>query len=441
MTAFFDWRGHHAVGIALSADTLYVPGMGTWPLAPRAIDEELWGALRDALAEVRVMRNRRPAGATPHANRLAVALLPPLTAFRVVQLPKLREADLTAVLTRTVTRYFPTVRDRQLIAAERVRSDATGRFDYAVAIASAAVLDDIERAARAAAWTVDAFVPAYAAWATAAATRVTGLHGTSRASKHGSHHAESHVAIVRPDGGVDVLETVQGIPIELRRLRADDPQTAELTAGAARLEEPNDAAARAAPRTTHLALETNAIAERRRAQQRKLRWMLAAAAVVLLALGMAGFAWRTTAQLHDVAAERKAIAPRVAAAQQLEASFNTVALPSQSLARVEEHGARWSTVITDLATALPPDAFIQSLRTANDTLVIEGAAQTGARVFQTVGASDLLTNVTPVGSIRRDVPVRPAQAQSDGQLEHFTLMARVAKAAPLVPPPAKGQRR
>jgi Tfp pilus assembly protein PilN len=164
---------------------------------------------------------------------------------------------------------------------------------------------------------------------------------------------------------------------------------------------------------------------------------------------MLGYAIHTGRQLHEVAQERRQIRLPVTDAQRLDSAFTAVAQPAQTLAAVEERGARWSVVVNDLATALPPDAFIQSFQASHDTVTIAGAAQTGARVFEAVSASDMLTNVATVGPIRRDVPLTTSQggtasavaSDATAQLERFTLTARVAKAAPLVPVPGRGKKK
>jgi len=435
MRNVLDWRLHSPVGIALSLETVHISGAGTWPITPWSPTDDGWESLRDALTEARHVLERTESTAAQRGE-LAIALLPPLSMFRVVQLPKLSDADLAAVLARGIARYFPAIRDRQLIAAERLGGESPARWDYAVAVASSMLVHDIQRAALAAGWTVTHVIPAYAAWA-AAAPRL-------RATRTG----ESLLVIRRSDGGMDLLHVARGIPRAVRRLRAGDPEAAHPPTGAIRVETPAELAARTAPRTHRLSLDTEATLAQRHARRRRLGIAAAVAAVVCLAGGMLTYARHINSQLHDVFVERMAIRGPVTDARKLDAAFNAVAQPAQALARVEERGARWSVIINDLATALPPDAYIESLRASHDTLTIDGAAEVGARVFQAVGASDLLTGVTPVGSIRRDIPlsaggpagVPTVNAAAVDQRERFTLTARIANAAPLVPAPKRGKK-
>ena len=91
--------------------------------------------------------------------------------------------------------------------------------------------------------------------------------------------------------------------------------------------------------------------------------------------------------------------------------------------------------LNELAAHLPEGAYIESLRASNDTVAVDGAAESGARVFQTVAGSSVLAGITPVGPIRRDESDNAGAAA-----ERFTLSARVSNAAPLVPATKRGAR-
>jgi len=419
-------------GVALTESALHVPGAGAWPLTAGVPLSDAWReALRDALREARA--RVAPGQELP---ALAVALFPALAPLRLLALPKMRPADLDAVLARNAARYFPAARDRQTIAAARVSAGNTPQARYVAAAASAALLRDVERAAADAGWRVDRFVPAYAAWAAAGDRR------RANARRANARRTESVVVVPRDDGGADLLHVTRGLPTELRRLRADDPERRDTPIGAVRIESPMEAAARTAARIHTLELRTDEIVARRQRHRRTLQMVAAAAAVVLLVGGAGLYWWQVRQTLHEVTAQRAQLKPAVDRAAQLEAALNTVALPAQSLARVEEHGVRWSAVLNDLATSLPPDAYIEAVRAMADTITIDGAAKTGvsaggARVFEAVAASDVLSDVVPVGSIRRDAPTGAAGMMGAEPVERFTLKARVDGAARLVPPPTK----
>jgi len=404
-------RASGSIAIAVSDTMLYLASGETWALEPRASGARSWPALQDALREL--------AGSSVRSatRSLVVTILPPLTQLRTIPLPKMRDGDVQAILGRTVQKYFPNVREPQTIAISPWAGSGTDGA-YTVVAAPGALLIAIEDSATAAGLTVERIVPAYASWSAAA----------MRQAAHGQR-TDVSVVIARADGGDDVLRVVDGIPREIRRHR----ERVSASANMIRLATPQTAAARFGVYTDVLQFVTpNQL--RRRTQHRRatLQNVAAMAAVVLVAVG-AGLYVRAERESREIDRERALIRPRVDSAARVQAAVAALTAPARALAGVEEHGPRWSMVVAELGDVLPADAYVEGVRTSGDSIAIDGAAKTGARVFQAVGASSLLANVAPAGAIRRETA-----PDSSGAIERFTLTARIAHAVRLVPKPTRG---
>jgi Tfp pilus assembly protein PilN len=292
----------------------------------------------------------------------------------------------------------------------------------------------VQHAARDTGWVTEAIVPAYSAWAALAAQRRVGSLAGARGR---SHPATRTVVIPRADDGINMMTVTGLVPTELRRFRAEDTVVAsEMARDAIRVESPAEAAAQYAPRTRTLELITDDIRAQRRAATRRHRMMGVAAVVGVCILGMVGMVWHAEHQLTQLGQQRAALRSRVDTAARLQSTLATLAAPANTLARIEEHGVQWSAVISELSETLPPDAYIEGLRAVNDSIAIDGAAGNGARAIQSVAAGTLLTHVVPSGPIRRDEGGIANAAQTDA-VERFTLLARVANAARLVPAPTR----
>src|SRR5580704_6733423 len=130
-----------------------------WPLAPLGRTDAEWPSLVAALTELRK--------ALPEKYRcLEVDLLPPLARVRRVELPKLRAAELSLVLSRNATRYLPNVREPHTAAGVALtRSSPT---QYMMVAATTRLVEAIARAAQQSGWELATIVPAPVLWATAA---------------------------------------------------------------------------------------------------------------------------------------------------------------------------------------------------------------------------------------------------------------------------------
>jgi hypothetical protein len=147
------------VGIALSAaEVCVVPRAGftakhgAWrvPLQPLNGDGTGWPALTAALRELSLTLGV-PGG------RLDVALMPPLTEIRRLELPPMGDVELRTLLSRNAARYFVGARSAQLVGTSVVpqrQSAAPG--GVIAAAAPLRLIAALHAAARDAGWTVDA---------------------------------------------------------------------------------------------------------------------------------------------------------------------------------------------------------------------------------------------------------------------------------------------
>src|SRR6185437_2581944 len=137
---------------------------GVWrlPLQPLNGDGTGWPALTSALHEL-----SRILGVT--TGRLEVALMPPLTEIRRLDLPPMGEGELRMLLSRNAARYFVGARAAQLIGTSMAPQRSAGPAGGVMAAAAPQRLVlALHAAAREAGWTVDSVSPAEGAWSAAA---------------------------------------------------------------------------------------------------------------------------------------------------------------------------------------------------------------------------------------------------------------------------------
>jgi hypothetical protein len=308
------------------------PGAASWPSLAAALRE-----LADLLGVEK--------GGGGGGGQLVVALMPPLTEVRRLDLPPLRDDELHRLLSRNASRYFLNAREAQIVGTATGRRrgrGAVGPDPIVGAAASARLIAAIENAARDAGWTIDAIVPAEAGWRTAAVTLWPAFNkGVSHLLVHHGDRTdvlrleEGRLAGVRRfrGGAADAdLITERGsqsrdngtaprvAAIGTRALR--DDLTRVLTGRGAIISAPpgdwtngvDDAALVAASFAVaheELALRTEAALVARAQRSRFATVYVAAAAVVLLAAAAWTELWGVRRELAAVQAKRDQIKPRL----------------------------------------------------------------------------------------------------------------------------------
>lgn len=386
------------------------------PLTPSAESvDESWTDLAEALVELRgVLGVKR--------GLLCVALMPPLSQLRRLDLTGMTESEARRVVSRDPARFLP-LRSKRLT----VELEGTGwrrTTPFLLAAAPTATIEAIGGAARQAGWSLGDVVPAELAWA--AAARREGR--THRKAGELIVCLERHIAVVRVDrhGIISIRRTPaaheDATPSAVRAQCAE--RGTAVSSDARVIASPDEAAALAAelapltPGPTFLPAEARTRVRQRvrRATTRRL-----AAVVLLLALAGALELFGLARERASIAGERTRIRRTVAQALVVRES---VAVLSERLAAVRAvalDSPRWSTWLATLADALPSDAFLLSLNAEGDSLHLEGSATRAAPVFDALAAVRGIQGVRPEGPIRQEV--RDGGATS----EHFVLAALLAR--------------
>jgi hypothetical protein len=446
-------------GVALSLTELVaadvrLPNGAPWraPLDPPDSNGGGWPSLATALRQL-----AETLGALD--GRLVIALMPPLTEVRRLDLPPLRREQVLQLLSRNANRYFVTAREPQVVGTSiPKRASRVGPVPVLGAAASARLVHAIASAARDAGWSVDGVVPAEVGWSAAAASMwPTFAKGTA------------HV-LVHHDERTDLLRMENGALAGVRRFRAGalDAQIIAQALGESRsngtaprvgmlgTSGPRHELARALPREAAivsapgsdwtvpaadpmvaaatfvtpdntLTLLTEDVAEVRARAGRRLTTMLFAAAVLLVAGAALLELWGVKRELAAVQAERASLKPQLQSALTGRSTFEASNRKLSALFAAQRESPYLSGVIASVTDALPAGAYLLSFRARRDTLVLDGLAKNSTEAFDALAEVPGLANVKSVGGVQR-------QLQDDGTaLEHFTVQARMLLP---VPPPA-----
>lgn len=446
------------VGLALSTtDLCAVPRSGTarldaWrtSLHPLNGDGSGWPALTSALQELaRVL--------DVSGGRLEVALMPPFTEIRRLELPPLADAELRTLLARNAAKFFVGARAPQIVGTVAAPQAKAGANGVIAAAAPMRLIAALHAAARDAGWTVDAISPAEGTWCSANASL------WPAASRH-----EAHLLVCAGER-TELLQMDQGRLVGVRRFRAGAAdaalvalaiggadgtrgtmarsrvaavgaaapreELARALAGAgvtvapvppewvARAEQPDAlAAAFAGPNAAPL-LRTEATLASRRAHQHTMVTRVAAASVVLL-LGSALLAlWGAKRQLHAVQSERAVIRPQISATLVGRTSVENAYRQLAALASAQRTAVQWSAVIAGVSAHLDGDAHLTAFRGRGDSVTVEGVAKHASKAFYSLVGMPGLTGVYAPAPVRRESPLgAPA-------LERFTIAAVVAPRA------------
>ncbi|HKS06004.1 MAG TPA: PilN domain-containing protein [Gemmatimonadaceae bacterium] len=449
MATMVGARSGAHVGIALSATSVCAVIRGAhgasqrpWrmSLSPLNGDGAAWPGLTDALRAL-----ARDAGISE--GQLTVALLPPLAEARGIELPPLREAEIQQLLARSAAKYFVGARGAQVVGAVRAKSP-TGPATTVAAAASARLVSAIHEAARNAGWTVDAVVPAEAAWCAAGSTwaprgrasanlliahadrtdllhiadgRLAGVRRFRRGSADAALIADAsagvgHASVV---GNADARrELTQSL--SSRGLAVDAPTT-----GVSEIaEDPELLAAAFATSDAEPALVTDAMRAAHAESLRKLIVRIAGVAAVITVIAGVLELWGAKRELASLNEQRAQITPMLSATlvgrTTVEAAYRQLA----ALNGAEQSAPRWSAVLAQVSARLPKEAYLTGFRGRGDTVTIDGLAERAARVFDAIEKAPLLANV------RATAPVRIENLEDGRTLERFTIAGRRAAAAP-----------
>ncbi len=411
--------------------------------APTA-DGASWPSLASALVDL-----ARALSVTE--GTLVVALMPPLTEVRRLDLPPVSGDELQRLLTRNAGRYFTNARGPQIVgSAPLPRRGRNAPVPVVAATASARLVAAIRAAAQQAGWTVDSIIPAEGAWAAASLALWPAL-GRQIAS-----------ALIAHDDRTDMLQLENGRLVGVRRFRAGAsaaPMIADTLGQSARVGVVGSLDARSdltaalqlhgvtvaslPPNTSHAADSVDLLAARHadseigpvlrnddrvafeRGRARSAAWFIAAGTAALLVLAAGMQYWGVRRQLRLVEAERARLRPQLSSTLLGRTTVDAAYAQLAALAAIERSSPQWSSVIARLSQAVPRDAYLTAIRARDDSLVVDGLADHAARVFDALAKTRGFVDVKSAASVRREL------AQQGRAKEHFTIAARVA--APSAP--------
>ena len=445
------------VGAALSATELCVvqragsggrPGVWRMPLQPLNGDGSGWPALTSALNEL-----SRALGV--NGGRLDVALMPPLTEIRRLDLPPMGDSELRLLLSRNAARYFVGARSAQLIGTTMAPQQPSGPVGRVMAAAvPLRLVAALHIAAREAGWTVDAVSPAEGAWCAASSALWPAT------ARHASY------LLVCGEDRTELLQLEQGKLSGVRRFRAGaadaalvadaigpapasqrSPGLARITAvgaGAQRKElaralasaglTVSSAPAEWAERADHAdllaaefagpnaapLLRSEATLASRREQASRVIKQMATASVVLLLLAGAFTLWGAKRQLRAVQAERAEIKPLISATLVGRTSVETAFRQLSSLATAQRQAIKWSAIVSGVSAHLDDHAYLTSMRGRDDSLLVEGIAVRASKAFDSFASTPGLSGVHAAAPVRRESP------QGAAAVERFTIAAKVS---------------
>ena len=400
--------GGRAVGLAIAGDRVLARSLGggdslSWRRELPPIGESLdaWrDALRDALRSLHT--------AAPGATALRVALLPPLAEVRIEELPTIGGDQLRAVVARDASKYFAVGAEPQVVQVRPVLERAQAAFGaHLLSAAPERVVTAVLRAASESGWSVDSLSAAQIAWVAA---------GGGSATANGMRTK----ALVSMDDRIELLELAGPRITQIRRLRAGGSTTAtdDVRSLASGSEDAAALAARNVPSNDADSLWPDTVRADRERVQWKAATRLAIAAVVLLVIAAVVEWIGAGSAVNRVAAERAAIAPRVAVALATRDSIQALDARRAALEGFGAGAARWSSTLVELSRALPKDASLISFRASGDSVFFVGEAEHAADVFRALGASKAFNGV------RADAPIQQQMDNGVVVAERFTISAK-----------------
>ena len=438
-------------GVAISASALYAADLrlrGSTERSWRAsldappTDGGPWLSLANAFAELARTLELGHGGGV-----LDVALMPPLTEVRRLELPPLRDEELHRLLARNASKYFVNARGAQIVGVSSVGKRARNAPRTVVATAaSARLIDAVRAAARQAGWEIATIAPAESAWVSASIALWPALAKQS-----------GNVIVTTEERG-DLLQIEAGRLAGVRRFRAGGGDASmildsvgpsarvHLVGAATQRRELGAALSSLGLAPTLPSGELAPIAERadllaahfagavagpelrgedavvvEKAHARKTAWLAGGAAAALLVIAAAIELWGVHHQLDVVRVERARIRPQIATTMVGRTTVEVAYKHLAALTAAERDAPQWSSVFTALSEAVPEEAYLTAVRARQDTVVIDGLAEHAARVFDALAQTPGFVDVKAASPVRREL-------QDDGTaLEHFVIAARVSQ--------------
>ncbi len=373
---------------------------------------------------------------------LQVALLPPLSEARLIELPPLRPTEVDTVLRRIAPRHFLRGGRDLVVGGERFGiGEAARTAPVFAAAASRRLVEAVHQAVESRGWHLERIVSAHAAWILAL-REATSLPATGR-SGQGREPTRLVVAVVgevvhlvrltgrQPDRlrrmtGSDLSEVVAGAGSESGRVLvlAEGEMHTHLThalSGAGweiiSPAEPRSAGLEAARHTTEAMPElvSPPLAQARGQRDRRRTRAMLAAAVLMLAAAAAVHLWGVHRALGTVQAERASLREAFAPALALRDSLDRIVERIEALQAVEQETNRWTAFLVELSALLPRETHLVSLRGEGGRVVLEAVGERAGEALSALRGASTFRDVRIEGLIQRDLEGGATSR------EHFTL--------------------
>lgn len=407
-----------------------------------------WPGLADALRAL-----ARDAGVSD--GRLTIALMSPLAEARDVDLPPVKEAEALQLLSRNAGKYFVSARGPQVVGAvQSARADDDGENSTVAVAASSRLLNAIHDAAAAAGWTLEAVVPAEAAWGLAAVRWTTRRKGRAqllivhadrtdllriddarlvRLRRFRGGAADASLIAQASSNGAGPLSIV-GMPDarrELTRQLAVAGVTVDTPAGVITeiAENPDLLAAAFASPEASPKLVTEPVRARAAARVRTVAMRIAIAVGVFVLIGAGSELWGAKRELSSIRAQEAAIKNQLALTMvgtaTVQATFNQLT----ALATADRTAPRWSSVIAAISDHMPSSAYVTAIRASVDSVQVDGKGKDARAAFEGLVHTPLLIDV-------RMISAKRVSATDGPPLQEFHVGAKVAPRAVPAPVPA-----
>jgi hypothetical protein len=364
-------------------------------------------SLRIALTELRE-RARLGVG-----SRIAIAVLPPLSRIRHIELPRMRDDERRLAVERSAERHFLGLAEPVLCATYTLGRGSRSIVPFLVAGVPSQLIRDLSQVVSELGFAIERTVPAQAAWAQAAIERwPKARRGT--ATIQVAHADEQTLA--RLESG-RLRSTRRLRPGAAESAVGDNPQ---FSIGVAEGECAAIVAARAA--LSRVALEWLSDAEREKRKRRAARVprVLVGVAAALAIVSAASYRMGLSRDRQVVAAQRVHLHAKLTGAMAARDTLTALSTATKAIATLERSAPRWSAVLSQAAVGLPSDASIASLRAEGDSVMMSGQASNAAGVFAA------LRGAPGIVGIRSTAPIRQELAAGQQANERWTLTIHVA---------------
>lgn len=392
------------VGVALSETQIVLrAGIGARD-APTRPFERAWAVddptRRQALVDV--LREMRKT--IVDASAMSIVLLPPLAEIRFVHLPPLPPDELRSAVARDIMRYAPVSTAPHVVQVQAVNDRPVDvGVSRLISIAEEGLIEDVLVAARDAGWHVKSIAAAAFAWESAARSKA-------------GEDAEGWIS-VRTERREDSLRLgMRGI-VGARRfsppraiLAPEDTVLAEDLSAALIL-----AASHAVLPDVQSLWPDRVYLERAKRRWREVRGLvITSAALLVLAIGIESFSM--SRQESRVANERAAIRSELAIAVERRDTLMSLQRTLATIHNFEAGSPSWISLLGSIEAALPPDAFLISLRGIDDSVTMIGEAERAAPVI------DALSRAAVFRAVRAAAPID--QLIEDGEVvaERFSIL-------------------